>query len=172
MKSLRDFLLAEANNDDKKENSSTTGLPEGFEKIKNQGRLTQEASIAMGGSFKEGMKSAAESSKVRTKIKEELKAGSPNSSSIRDIIKKVVIAKNELDEIFKTKTEKDFGEDGVIISFRSSDWIKLAGTKSSSSRLVKFWLQSSLIAYGYNSKNALRVSFAINYSNNQILIAK
>ena len=172
MKSLRDFLLAEANNDDKKENRPTTELPEGFEKISNKGRLTKEASIAMGGSFKEGMKSAAESSAVRTKIKEELKAGTPNSSSIRDIIKRVVIAKNELDKIFRTKTEKDFGEDGVIISFKSGDWTKLAGTKSSSSRLVKFWLQSSLVAYGYNSESALEVSFAINYSNNQILISK
>ena len=171
MRTLRDFLLAEAKSDkDKKTDANSSKVPEGFQKIKNQGRLTDEAKLAMGGTFKQGMKSALESQKVRDKIKENLKAKSPKPDSIRDIIKKVIEAQNDLDLIFRTKTDKDFDKDGVIISFKSADWTSLAGTPSSSARLVKFWLQSSLIAYGYNKTKALQVVFSVNKSNNQIAI--
>jgi len=171
MKTLRDFLLAEAKGDKDKKGKSDNSekIPAGFEVISNKGRLTDEAKLAMGGTFKQGMKSAMESQDVRDKIKGELKAPSPKPDSVRDILTKVVNAKNDLDLVFKDRP-KDFDPDGLIISFKSADWASLAGTSSSSARLVKFWLQSSLVAYGYNKTKAMSVVFSIDKKQHKIAV--
>ena len=166
MRTLRDFLLAEAKAEPTE--SKEEKIPQGFELIKNQGRLTDEAKLAMGGTFKSSMSSAQESNKVRQKIRDGLKVkGTPNPKSVKDIITKILTAENDLDEIFKKKPSKEFGKDGIQIDFRSSEWTKLAGKSSSSKRLVKFWLASSLIAYGY--KDIKSVMFSI--SGNTIAIS-
>jgi len=167
MRTLKDFLLAEAK-DDKPTQGDEDKIPQGFELIKNKGRLTDEAKLAMGGTFKSSMSSAQESSKVREKIRDGLNVKTkPNPKSVKDIIEKVILAQNDLDEIFKTKPKKEFGKDGIQVELKSAEWSKLAGRTSSSQRLLKFWLASSLIAYGYTDISS--VSFSM--SGNIIAIA-
>jgi len=152
MRSLRDFLLAEA-----KDNKSEK-IPEGFKKIETRGGLTGVAKEAMGGSYKEGIEAAA-TKEGKDQIKEKLKGS--GSGSIKKILTSVVKTPNPLDDVFVGIYEKSddlIGDnDGVIIKLSPSNWTSLAGTASSSQRLLKFWLQSTLVAYGLSSKHIVSI---------------
>jgi len=165
MKSLLEYLILEAEEEKTKNTKpEEKDAPDGFDFIETRGRLSKQAKIAIGGTFKEGMKSAEDSGKVRENIKEKLKAKSVDAQSVRSIIKSIVTADNDLDDIFKkAPVSLNFGDDGIIISFVDGNWKKLAGTVSSSKRLVKFWLQSSLLAYGSKKWNTVKISTKENF---------
>ena len=163
MKTLREFLIAEA-----KEDKTNEKIPEGFSIIKSSGGLTGAAKEAMGGSFKAGLE-AASSSKGKQKIIDQLKG--TGSDTIKSIITSVVKTKNDLDEVFieiSSKSEEIIGDkDGVVIKLNASEWPTLAGREKSSLRLLKFWLYSTLLAYGYQKKG---VVFAISDKKDSIVV--
>jgi len=165
MKSLLEYLMLEGEEDKKQDpKPKKKDTPDGFVVIDTRGRLSKQAKIAIGGTFKEGMKSAEDSATVRKNIKEKLKAKSVDPKSVKSIINGIIVANNDLDELFKKKaSSKSFGDDGIIISFKDESWRKLAGTESSSKRLVKFWLQSSLLAYGSKKWNTAEISVKDNF---------
>ena len=148
MKTLREFLIAEA-----KEDKINEKIPEGFSIIKSSGGLTGAAKEAMGGSFKAGLE-AASSSKGRQKIIDQLKG--TGSDTIKSIITSVVKTKNDLDEVFieiSSKSEEIIGDkDGVVIKLNASEWPTLAGREKSSLRLLKFWLYSTYLPMGIKRK--------------------
>ena len=162
MKSLREYLLAEAKND----NENKT--PKDYMKITLQGGLTGHAKQMMGGSYKEGITAAA-TEKGRDQILEKLKGS--GGDTIRKIIESVVTTPNDLDSIFVAvdykRTESISGMDGIAIKLNPTEWPQLAGKKSSSMRLLRFWLESTLIAYGYQKKG---VVFSISEADNIITI--
>jgi len=71
-------------------------------------------------------------------------------------------------EVFKQQVQviSDF-PDGVIVEY-IVDLSTLAGSSSSSKRLLKFWLQSTLVAY--NCPKAMKRTFALNEDRDLILI--
>ena len=166
MRTLRDFLLEEKNKD-KSDNKKE--LPGGYEVISNQGSLTDEAKQAIGAkSFKKGMEALAAQDGGK-KVREKLKASSGVSGGTPlEILKSVMNAKNDLDEVFKQQVQviSDF-PGGVIVEY-IVDLNTLAGSIPSSKRLLKFWLQSTLVAY--NCPKAMNRTFAINKDKSLILI--
>ena len=164
MKSLRDYLLAEAKAED-----AQNKVPKHHKKITLQGGLTGAAKEIMGGSYKKGITAAA-SEDGRKQILEKLKGS--GGSTIKEIIGGVVNAPNDLDSVFvavdTARTESISGDlDGISLKLNPTEWSKLAGTTSSSMRLLRFWLESTLIAYGYKQKG---VVFSINEADNIITI--
>jgi len=157
MKTLRDFLLAEAKEDKKNKNDKTTKpaieYPEGFKVVDNRGGLTAEAKEAMGAAnFTAAMDLAA--TKNPQKIMDEF--GSVNGTSHYEVLKSVVGNKNKFNQVFQNKVSKLPGvEGGIILYFVSNDWVTLASKAPSSKRLVKFWIQSLLLAYGVKSPSKL-----------------
>ena len=166
MRTLLDFLMEE-NDKDKKDNKKE--LPGGFVVISNQGSLTEEAKQAIGAkSFKKGMEVLAAQEGGKS-VREKLKAPSGVvGGTPREILKGVMNTKNDLDEVFKQQVQviSDF-PDGVIVEY-IVDLNTLAGSTSSSKRLLKLWLQSTLVAY--NCPKAMKRTFALNEDRDLILI--
>ena len=155
MKTLKDFLLEEAKNDkNEKPGVPQKSYPEGFKVVSNQGGLTKEAQEAMGAAnFTAAMDIAAV--KNPQKIFDEFGSVSGKKTPY-DILKGIVGNKNKFNEIFEAKVSKlpDY-PDSVVLYFKSNDWTSLAKTESSSSRLIKFWIQSLLLAYGAKKPSSL-----------------
>ena len=172
MRTLRDFLLAEAkedeNKDDKNSESSTTNkqLPDGFTVVSNRGSLTKEAQEAMGAqNWNSAMDIAA--TKNPKKIKDKL--GSVSGTGVYAILKSIMANNNDLDEVFKKEVGKVTQiEDSCVLQFKSNDWQTLAKTSSSSQRLVKFWISSALTAYGVEGVS--KKTFAVNEDTDQFIV--
>jgi len=142
MKSLLEYLLLEKEESKKDPKSA----PNGYKEIKNAGGITNLAKETIGAaSFKKAMVKAA-SKDGQQDIKTKLKV-SGTDMTILGTIKKVVKADNNLAKLFDdSKIEPaDGGGIKIRIIEKVSD---LAGTQSSSERLIKFWMQSTLRAYG------------------------
>ena len=165
MKTLRDFLLAEAKEDNKGKNNkgeaSQKSYPEGFAIVSNQGGLTKEAQEAMGAAnFTAAMDIAAV--KNPQKIFDEF--GSVSGKTPYDVLKGIVGNKNKFNEVFQAKVSKlPEYPDSVVLYFKDNSWTTLAKTESSSSRLVKFWIQSLLLAYGVKTPSKLTYLKNIDY---------
>lgn len=171
MRTLRDFLLAEAKGEDKNKTgnkgenkegeTSRFDYPEGFQVVSNKGGLTKEAQEAIGAkNFSEAMDIAAV--KNPKKIIDEF--GSVNGKTPYDILKGVVGNKNKFDEVFQSKVSRlPNYPDSVVLYFKDNSWTSLAKTESSSSRLVKFWIQSLLLAYGAKTPSKLTYVKNIDY---------
>ena len=108
MRTLRDFLLAEAkedeNKDDKGNDDKTTkpapDYPEGFKVVDLRGGLTDLAKEAMGAkNFTAAMDLAA--TKNPDKIKQEF--GEVSGTSHYEILKSVVGNKNKFNQVFQKK---------------------------------------------------------------------
>ena len=154
MKTLRDFLLAEAKIDkDDKTTKPANNYPEGFKVVDLRGGLTDLAKEAMGAkNFSAAMDLAA--TKKPEKIIEEF--GTVSGKTHYDILKGVVGNKNKFNQVFQPKVSKLPGyEGGIILYFVSNDWTTLAGKAESSKRLVRFWIQSLLLAYGIDKPSKL-----------------
>ena len=170
MRTLRDFLLAEAKEENKGKNeegeSTRMNLPDGFVIVSNRGSLTKEAQEAMGAkNWSSAMDIAA--TKDPKKIKDKL--GSVSGNTVHDVLKSIMANENDLDEVFKKKVGKiNSIEDSCVLQFLSNDWTTLAKTASSSQRLVKFWISSALTAYGVDA--AGKRTYAINEDTDQFLI--
>ena len=161
MRTLRDFLLAEAKEEENKDNKGKDNktskpeaeYPEGFKVVDLRGGLTDLAKEAMGAkNFTAAMDLAA--TKNPDKIKQEF--GTVNGTSHYEILKSVVGNKNKFNQVFQKKVSPLPGhEGGIILYFVSNDWTTLAGKSESSKRLVRFWLQSLLLAYGVKKPSKL-----------------
>ena len=105
----------------------------------------------------------------KKKIIDQLKG--TGSDTIKSIITSVVKTKNDLDEVFidiHSKSEEIIGDkDGVVIKLNASTWPTLAGREKSSKRLLKFWLYSTLLAYGYQKTG---VVFAISDKGDSMIV--
>ena len=135
--------------------------PEGFVIVSNQGGLTKEAQEAIGAkNFSEAMDIAAV--KNPQKIFDEF--GSVSGKTPYEIMKGIVGNKNKFDDVFQAKVSKlpDI-PDSVVLYFKDNSWTSLAKTESSSSRLVKFWIQSLLLAYGANKPSKLTYLKNVDY---------
>jgi len=161
MRTLREYLIAEAKDD-------TSKTPKDYTKITLQGGLTGHAKEMMGGSYKEGITAAA-TDKGRKQILDKL--GGSGGDTIVKIVRSVVETTNDLDDIFisvdEKRTESLSQMDGIALKLNPTEWPKLAGTPSSSQRLLRFWLESTLIAYGYKKKG---VVFSISDVDNVITV--
>ena len=164
MKSLLQFLMEEKQS----KQSKPVELPEGFAEIQNRGSLTKEAQEAIGAkSFAKGMEITA-AKKAGEVIKKLGKA--PQGGTPYEILKAIMKNENDLDLVFQPQVQKFSGaEGGVILTFNpKNDWSKLAGTSSSSKRLVKFWLQSTL--YVFQCKNSSSRMYAIDEDKDRFLV--
>jgi len=174
MRTLRDFLLAEAKEDEKQEDKGknsegeTTNkeLPDGFVIVSNRGSLTKEAQEAMGAkNWNSAMDIAA--TKNPKKIKDKL--GSVSGTGVYAVLKSIMANNNDLDEVFKKEVGKvPQIEDSCVLQFKSNDWQTLAKTSSSSQRLVKFWISSALTAYGVDKVS--KKTYAINEDTDQFIV--
>lgn len=140
MKSLLEYLLLE-----KEEKKEPKDLPSGYKEIKNAGGITNLAKETIGAaSFKKAMVKAS-TKEGQKDIKDKLKV-TTTDRSILGTIRKVVKADNNLAKLFDSSKIEPAEGDGIKIRIKEkvSD---LAGAQSSSERLIKFWMQSTLRAY-------------------------
>jgi hypothetical protein len=146
MKSLLEYLLTEKKSKEEKPKKEKAAAGE-YKEIKNAGGITNLAKEVIGaGSFSKALVKAA-SKDGQEDIKNQLKVQTTDRT-ILGTIKKIVKADNNLAKLFdNSKIESMNGGDGIQIKIveKVSD---LAGTQSSSERLIKFWMQSTLRAYG------------------------
>lgn len=161
MKTLLEYLILEAKEPD---------LPDGFERIKLQGGLSKEAKRILQFSSYKKASIAAASKDGRKAIKDGLEATGSEEKDPIAFVKEFFEGSSKLNTYIDEAKERDakkFGgntDDGVFLSLKSGDgsWMDVGGkgkTKSSI-RVIRFWVESTIIAY--LGRSDLGVGFAYN----------
>lgn len=172
MKTLRDFLLAEAKEDeDKKKNKkSSSGPPHSmFKDISNVGSITNAAKEFIGGKIKDS-KAAASTDKGKQKIRDNLGAGDgPGGDDPYKILEWLMKKGTKLNDVFgdNPKIKSSF----IVLPVKGG-WENLAGQgkDKSSKKLLKFWISSALVAYGVSK--AWDLGYAMNDADNLMMVYK
>ena len=161
MRTLREFLLTEA----------SAKVPEGFKVIDMRGKLSDQAKIILGGKTRVA-KTQAETNEGRTNIKNYFNI-SPSKNPISIIYAMLDATTNYNEYFFKpsrsgNKFKKEDGK--YIIVPLKGEWKNIAGSgkASSSSKIIKFWISSTIVAYGGGDWDACE--YAIDSSNNLLWI--
>ena len=173
MKTLRDFLLAEAKEEDKDKKKSkkpSSGPPHSmFKDISNVGSITKQAEEFLGGKIKDS-KAAAASDAGRQQIRKNLGAGDgPEGDDPYKILEWLMKKGTKLNDVFGDKTQI---KDKFIVIPVKGGWENLAGQgkDKSSKKLLKFWVSSSLVAFGVT--NAWDLGYAMNDTDNLMMVYK
>ena len=174
MKTLRDFLLAEAKEDkdkDKEKSKKTkSGPPHNlFKDISNVGSISNAAKEFIGGKIKDS-KAAASTDEGKKKIRDNLGAGDgPGGDDPYKILQWLMQKGTKLNDVFgeKTQTKSKF----IVLPVKGG-WENLAGQgkDKSSKKLLKFWISSALVAYGVS--NAWDLGYAMNDGDNMMMVYK
>ena len=172
MRTLQDFLLAEAKDGEKKKKKkqSKSGPPvEMFQDISNVGSISKQAQEFIGGKIK-ASRGAAETDEGRKQIRDNLGAGDGPATDDPTLLLKWLMSKGtKLNDVFGDKTSVK--SDYVVLKLKGG-WENLAGQgkDSSSKKLLKFWISSSLVAYGI--KDAWSLGYAMNDADNMMMVYK
>lgn len=174
MKTLRDFLLAEAKEEDKDKKKSkkpSSGPPHSmFKDISNVGSITKQAEEFLGGKIKDS-KAAAASDAGRQQIRKNLvpKGDPPGGDDPYKILEWLMGKGTKLNDVFGEKTQI---KDKFIILKLKGGWENLAGQgkDKSSKKLLKFWVSSALVAYGVSK--AWDLGYAMNDADNLMMVYK
>lgn len=172
MKSLLEYLILEKEQSRKepRENKEVKSLPTGYKKIENSGGVSKLAQDIIGtNTFKKAMLKAA-SQDGKKDIKAKLDVTSTDLT-IFGTISKVAKANNDLSKLFDKKRIEKYDDDGIkikIVEIISN----LAGTQSSSERLIKFWMQSTLMAYGAPWEDSKVIYSILSQGEPSIIIVK
>lgn len=150
MKSLYEYLLAEA------KDKSDTKIPPGYVEISNRGKMSDVAqSIIKDAGGKLSAKAAAVySNSGRNQIKKNLGLGDYSGDKhFAKFLGWALSNSKELKQVFEDPTKKGKGaikKESIEVRLHDG-WQDLGGksNKSSSQRLLKFWLRSLLITYGF-----------------------
>ena len=175
MRTLRDFLLAEAMLNEKKEEKP---IPPGYAKASTGGGLTKSGvQILKQLSGDEGAKysdikysdvtvehirsaSGADVSKINDLkdlcLKGILKGNSDGAKTMRQLFRKVDYAARE-----------NPGTDGFVITLHS-DWGKLADAPKSSQKLIMFWVNALYNVYVENKIEAVKLRYY--FSNDSFIV--
>lgn len=180
MKSLYEYLLEEVDKEKSESNSenqkpkkkkkkNSSGPPDKeFEDISNAGSLSKAALEFIGGKLKD-QKAAAETDTGKQAIRKGLGAGDgPGTKDPFEILTWLFSKENKLNQVFTDNTEEEKNK-YVVLNLKGG-WQKLAQREESSKKLLKFWISSSLTAFGV--KNAWDLGYAINGNKNQMMIYK
>ena len=167
MKTLLEYLMLEAKKPD---------LPNGFELISLSGGLSTEAKAILQFSSYKKAKTAALSPGGRTAIKKGLKADpEPSAKDPIQFVKEFFKADSLLNQYVDEAGEKDikrFGgntDDAVFLELKNANdgsWKDVGGKgkTSSSIRVIRFWVESTMMTY--LEKPDVGVGFAYNKAYN------
>ena len=168
MKTLLEYLMLEAKKPD---------LPDGFELISLSGGLSKEAKVILQASSYKKAKLGALSPGGRTAIKKGLKTDPVPSATdpikfVKEFFKASSVLNQYVDEVSKEDKIKRFGgntDDAVFLELKNAEdgsWKDVGGKgkTSSSIRVIRFWVESTMMTY--LEKADVGVGFAYNKAYN------
>ena len=174
MRTLRDFLLAEAKEEEQTEKKPkkkpSSGPPHDmFKDISNVGSISNAAKEFIGGKIKDS-KAAASTEAGKKQIRDNLGAGDgPGGDDPYKILEWLMKKGTKLNDVFGDKTQI---KSKFIVLPVKGGWENLAGQgkDKSSKKLLKFWISSALVAYGVST--AWDLGYAMNDADNLMMVYK